>query len=40
MDIQQRRWECVDSIDVAKDREKTAGSCECGNELSVSVKCG
>jgi hypothetical protein len=30
----------VDWIELAKDREQVAGTCECGNEPSVSIKCG
>jgi hypothetical protein len=29
----------MDCIDMAQDRE-VAGSCECGNEASDSIKCG
>jgi hypothetical protein len=27
-------------IDLAQDRERGAGTCECDNELSGSIKCG
>jgi hypothetical protein len=32
-----RKW---DWIDLAQDRNSLAGTCECGNELSGSIKCG
>jgi len=30
----------VDWIELAQDRGQVAGICECGNELSGSIKCG
>jgi len=30
----------VDWIDLAQDRDRWWGTCECGNEPSVSIKCG
>ena len=40
MDIQEVGWEGgKDWIDLAQDKESLRGSCECGNELSGSVKC-
>jgi len=32
-------WESAEWIDVVQERD-VADSCECGNELSVSKKCG
>ena len=29
----------MDWIALAQDREPVAGTCNCGNELSVSIKC-
>ena len=29
----------IDWIDLAQDREQAAGSCECGDKLSGSIKC-
>ena len=31
---------CMDWIDLAQDRGQVAGTCECGNERSGSIKCG
>ena len=39
-DIQEVGWDGMDRIDVAQDRNKMAGTYECGNEPSGSIKCG
>jgi len=40
MDLQEVGWGGMGWIDVAKDRDKGARACECGNEPSCSIKCG
>jgi len=30
----------MDWIELVQNREKVAGICECGNEISGSIKCG
>jgi len=40
MDLQEVGCEDMNWIDVAQDREQVAGTCECGNEPSGSIKCG
>ena len=39
-DLQDLAWVGMDWIDLAQNRDKWGGSCECGNETSVSIKCG
>jgi hypothetical protein len=36
--LQQIAWDGV-GLDLTEDMDKVAGSCECGNELSDSIKC-
>jgi hypothetical protein len=38
MDIKAVNWQDVDWIDLAQDRDKCAGFCEPGDEISGSVK--
>ena len=38
MDLQEVGCGGMDWIDVAKDRVQVAGCCECGNEISGSIK--
>ena len=40
MDLQEVGSGCMDWIDLAQDRGQVAGTCECGNERSGSIKCG
>jgi hypothetical protein len=40
MDLQEVGWEGVDWIDMARDMGQVAGSCDCGNEPSDSIKHG
>jgi len=40
IDLQEVGCEGMDWIELAQAREKVAGSCECGNEHSGSIKCG
>jgi hypothetical protein len=40
MDLQEVEWEGMDWIDMAQDTGQVAGSCECGNESSGSIKRG
>jgi len=34
-----RKWD-VDRIDLAQEKDRCWGTCECGNESSGSIKCG
>jgi len=38
IDVREVGWEGVDWIHLAQDRGPVAGSCEHGNELSLSIK--
>ena len=38
MDLKEIRWEAVDWIDVAQDKD-VSGFCDHGNEISYSIKC-
>jgi len=40
MDLQEVGWWGIDWIDLAQDRDKCWGTCECGKELSGSIKFG
>jgi hypothetical protein len=40
MDVRKGRWEFVDWIHVARDRDQWRGCCEHGNEPSGSIKGG
>ena len=40
MDLQDVGCGGMDWFDLAQDRERVAGTCECGNEPSGSIKCG
>ena len=40
MDLQEVGCGYMDWIGLAQDRANVADACECGNELSGSVKCG
>ena len=40
MDLQEVECRVMDRIELAQDKDKVAGTCECGNELSGSIKCG
>jgi hypothetical protein len=40
MDLQEVGCGDMDWIKLAKDRDLVAGTCECGNEPSGSIKCG
>jgi len=39
LDLQEVGWGGMDWIDLAQDRDRGAGACECGNEPSCSIKC-
>jgi hypothetical protein len=39
-DLQDVGWVGMDWIDLAQNRGKWGGSCECGNGTSGSIKCG
>jgi phenylalanine-4-hydroxylase len=40
MDLKEVRWEGMDFIEPAYDRDRWRTLCECGNEISGSLKCG
>jgi hypothetical protein len=40
MDLQEVGCEGMDWIEMAQNRHRVAGTCECGNETSGSIKCG
>ena len=40
MDLQEVGWGGMDWIDLARNRDRWRGLCECGNEPSGSIKCG
>jgi len=40
MGLQEVVCEGMDWIDAVQDRVQVAGTCECGNEPSGSIKCG
>jgi len=40
MDLQEVGCRGVDWIELAQDRDRWPGTCECGNEPSSSTKCG
>jgi hypothetical protein len=40
MDLQEVGCGVKEWIELAQDREKVVGTCECGNELSGTIKCG
>jgi hypothetical protein len=40
MDLQEVGWGDMDWIDMAEDRDRWRGSCECGNEPSGFIKRG
>jgi hypothetical protein len=39
MDLQEVGCGCVDLIELTQGSESFAGTCECGNEPSGSIKC-
>jgi hypothetical protein len=40
MDLQEVGGGYGDWMELAQDRDRWRGTCECGNELSGSIKCG
>ena len=40
MDLQEEGCGGIDWIELTQDRDQVAGTCECGNEPSSSLKCG
>ena len=38
--IKKVGWGGIDWIDLAQEKGQMAGACECGNELSGTLKCG
>ena len=40
MDLQEVGGGCEDLMELAQDRDKVAGTCECGNEPSGTIQCG
>ena len=40
VDLQEVGCEGMDWIDLAEDRDRWAGTCECGDEPLVCMKCG
>jgi hypothetical protein len=40
MDLQEVGWGGMDWINLAQDKGQVAGTCKCGKEPSVSIKCG
>ena len=39
IDLKEIGWKVMDWIDLAQDRDRRAGCCECGNEPLGSIKC-
>jgi hypothetical protein len=40
LDLQEVGYGCMDRIELTQDRGKWRGTCESGNELTGSIKCG